>query len=247
MINICTAYTKDHRRCRLEKVGEKTCTIHRNYYKDWFIKHPVVAYGEHIKGRKLKELVYQLRNHITVTEKMIKEWESSPGMLHADNYEFLILHANINPLWSQGLLKSVLFNIIHNYDWCDRLSSILTSPEVCNEIFKDLLHLYEWGFDLSWSTLFYPSNWRMVMYSDAFVDIYNDAIEKHKKSPQLIFNLKNFVWPFIKILKLYHRHILRDHVGIFKEELMMVCWHPSKIEGWIKSGGHALVDNMMGI
>ena len=246
MIDICTAYTKDHRRCRLEQVGGKTCHIHRNYYREWFVKHPVIRYGEYTQGRKLKELVYQFRNHITITEKMFKDWVSNFA-INNDNFEFLILYGHINPMWSLEHLKSLFFDILYSLDWCTRLSSILTSPEVCIEVFKHLLLLYEWGFQVSWSTVFYPSNWRKVLYSSEFMDVYNNEIEKHKKSPDLVYNLRTLIYPCIQDAKNYHRQVLRSRATLYKEELMMVCWHPSRIEMWIKDGGMELCDNMMGL
>lgn len=246
MKNICTAYTKDHRRCRLEKVGENTCHIHRNYYKNWFVKHPVIGYGDYT-GRKLKEVSYQFRNHITITDKMIKDWADMNRILNATNYEFLIVHAHINPLTSLEWLKNATLNIIYSYEWCERLNSILTSPEVCIEVFKHLLLMYDWGIQISWSTVFYPSNWRKILYSPTFMDVYNEHLEKHKKSPDLVLNIQTVIYPQMQEAKKNHRQFLRCLVGLYKEELMMVCWHPSRVENWIKEGGIELADNMMGL
>jgi hypothetical protein len=118
----CLAFTKEHRRCRLEQLnGEKTCSIHRNYYTDWFEKHAyILKYipWEKMTPRIRKELEFQLKfHHVTITEHdIIREFWN---LIITDNYEKLILYQCINPIWCPHLFDALLDKYIHKFIYTD--------------------------------------------------------------------------------------------------------------------------------
>jgi len=248
MKNQCTAFTKDHRRCRLEKVGEKTCVIHRNYYRDWFIKHPLYLFNSpYMTKRRRNEVIYQLQNHIHIDKNVL---ELLRYTIYPNEYEFLIKYAYIDPLLIEKSFKLSLIDIL----WTsiddvnnDRMDSILTSYEVCIEVFKYSLELFQLGCAVPWPLLFKSYKWKQVLYSDVLMDIYNDTVTKYRSNLEYTQKLENCVLPYIIEAKMLHRKQLRSRIALYKEDLMMFCWHPSRVEKWISDGGMELCDMMMGV
>jgi hypothetical protein len=114
----CLGFTKEHRRCRLERLKDnKTCSIHRNYYTNWFEKCGyVLKYipWERMTPRVRKELEFQLKfHHVTITEhNIVSEFRN---LINTDNYEKLILYHCINPIWCPHLFHALLDKYIYNF------------------------------------------------------------------------------------------------------------------------------------
>jgi len=152
----CLAFTKERRRCRLERDGaSKTCHIHRNYYHQWIEKEiPKLKYcpWDTLTLRTQKELIFQLKFRYVIlkqeeVEKMFWNFTS------VDGYERLILLGAVEPFWVKPLFKKILdfymldiaeyllfrsgFSFEHKYH--SFLEALLPFPDVVRFVF-DYLH-----------------------------------------------------------------------------------------------------------
>ena len=143
----CYAFGKNHRRCRLERApNTKTCHIHRNYYYNWFVEQAPFYLWENLSKRQQREWLFQLtEGHLIVPESHIRQLNSS----YREYFIFLAQHRAINPLWNIELLRSIVQSCIHRAMWPtnyagvatgNTISHLLTSPEVCEEVFTMMLH-----------------------------------------------------------------------------------------------------------
>ena len=79
----------DHRRCRLERVSnEYTCKVHKNYYLNWFEKHPGFL-NHSVTSREYNEYHFQIVNrHVHIPIHILKNLSE----IYSDYYLFLITH-----------------------------------------------------------------------------------------------------------------------------------------------------------
>lgn len=154
--NQCLAFTKERRRCRLEREDiSKTCHIHRNYYHQWAEKElPKLKYchWDTLTKRTRKELEFQLTfRHVTLTKEEIERafWNYTS----VDGYERLILFGAVDPMWMKDLFKKILyfymldileylafrrdFSFEHKYQ--NFLEALIPFPDVVRVVF-DYLH-----------------------------------------------------------------------------------------------------------
>jgi len=106
----CLAFGQtDKRRCRLEKEhGEKTCYIHRNYYRNWFKTHEPFYHIETLTERELAEYKFQLTNgHLLLPREHV---ESLPG-IYKEYYIFLLEHTNLSPSVNRSLFGDILTTV----------------------------------------------------------------------------------------------------------------------------------------
>lgn len=146
----CLAYSKEHRRCRLERDGDsKTCSIHRNYYRDWWTT-TYRSYGniEWATSRQRAEYEFQLRNGHTE----VPDWYFS-RLKKADRREYiwLIQTANCNPLHNLELFYYVILIVVDELLTFYKLDKdrmqlfikefevLLQTPACCTEAFSVLL------------------------------------------------------------------------------------------------------------
>jgi len=107
----CLGFTKDHRRCRLERQHDKkTCFIHRNYYIQWIEKNlPLLKYFnfELLTPRIKKEIEFQLKFHyVSITkEDIVREFWN---LTNTDGFEKLILYHCIDPFWCPRLFERII-------------------------------------------------------------------------------------------------------------------------------------------
>lgn len=146
----CLAYSKEHRRCRLERDSDsKTCSIHRNYYRDFWV-NTYRSYGniEWASKRQRAEYEFQLRNgHTQVPEYYFSR------LTKADRKEYLwlIQVAKCNPLHNRTLFYFILMYIVDEFmtyysvdttrsqAMMDELETLLQTPKCCQEAFSVLL------------------------------------------------------------------------------------------------------------
>ena len=247
----CLGFSKDHRRCRLERNDEKTCYIHRNYYTNWFQRKETHC-PELLTPRKKKEIIFQF-NHIDEVERYIKGLNIS--YTNIKWFNFLIENTQINPLWNIPLLRQVIFTkIMAQKD----IKCILATPDLCMFTFKYLIEIISSSIDNPtikdqdhvdlWNTyLLEHVEWKCMMYSTFFMDYYNEvlSIARKNKKQNLVNNLEGVVLPAILSFKGQYKSEQKYGL-IFKEELMMDRWHPSRLEEWYTLGGTELCDMMMG-
>ena len=151
----CLAFTKERRRCRLERDEEsKTCQIHRNYYYQWAEKElPKLKYchWDTLTLRTQKEITFQLKfRHVILNKEEVEKmfW----NFTSVDGYERLILLGAVEPLWVKPLFKKILdyymldiveylsfhggFSFEHKYQ--SFLEALLPFPEVVSFVFHYL-------------------------------------------------------------------------------------------------------------
>jgi len=207
----CLAYTNDHRRCRLERANGRTCRIHRNYYKEWLVKHPLNSYYTYNSIRKFNEIVFQLQyGDIVVNEEYIMY---NFGLFHLTEYMFLILHAHINPLWNRPLFEQC---ILWYYKDINKFNNLLTSVQACIEALRHLLKLEV----LDWTYILSASGWKQLMCSSIFIDELKTENQKNTLLPIFMEKYKD-------LMKEQEYRILS-----LKNELLEFCWNPSRIEKW---------------
>ena len=185
----CLGYTSDHRRCRLKKINERTCKIHRNYYTDWLVKHPLNSVTSYLSSRKINELIFQLSHkHVIIDKSYILDNFSLHHMLE---YSFLITHAHINPLWHLGLfnnyIKSSKFNSL------DSINIILVSSEVCLEVLRILPK------NMDWSLILESPSWKYLMCSPVLSERFPEKqkslmAEQVNTLSELKGELLSYVW-----------------------------------------------------
>lgn len=98
----CYGFDKtDHRRCRLEcRPGQKTCHIHRNYYKNWEFYLGPWQNTSKPSPRKLDEMRFQYTyGGVVPDENYLREFLNSIYWHeYTDYYLFMVQHANLNPM-----------------------------------------------------------------------------------------------------------------------------------------------------
>jgi hypothetical protein len=151
----CLAFTKERRRCRLERnEGSKTCHIHRNYYYQWAEKElPKLKYchWDTLTKRNQKEITFQLKfRHVILNQEDVEKmfW----NFTSVDGYERLILLGAVEPFWVKPLFKKILdyymldiieylsfhggFSFEHKYQTL--LEALLPFPDVVHFVFHYL-------------------------------------------------------------------------------------------------------------
>lgn len=207
----CLGYTKDHRRCRLDRINERTCKIHRNYYTNWLVKHPINLY--YISQRKINEIIFQLESgNIVITKEYVKA-----NVRFYNTYLFLIQYANINPLWHLEMFQNYLET---NLD-----CNILISTETCIEALRYLFKKEMWEL-WKWDEILLSPCWKQIMFSSIFIDEINKAPKNN------IDYLKDKVLTiFVNIQRSFVKK-QEKHMEKIKNELLEFCWSPSRIEKW---------------
>jgi len=240
------AFSKDHRRCRLETNG-KTCHIHRNYYNYWFSKN-TTFYPEFLSQRKKKEIIFQFQ-HI----KGVKEHIELLTQDYILWYSFLIENNCINPLWNTELLNILTIDTINKGK---QIGYILINADVCKAVYKLLLstttkgvvnpHLRDQDYVDLWERNFTDiSEWKQMTGSVFIMSEYKKVLDEtvKKNNAKLVNILEGVVLPCLVSFKERTLPKLRRSLP-FKEELVMNRLHPSRIEKMIEEGGMDALDDL---
>ena len=209
----CLGYTSDHRRCRLERYNDKTCTIHRNYYTNWLEKHPLNSYTTYNTIRKRNEIIFHLKTGNIILSQNYIQYNFGIGNIR--EYLFLIKYANINPLWNRTLFE---YYILHNILQIDMFNEILISHETCIEALKYILG--NKLLNINWDYILTAPGWKNLMCSPIFIDTLKTKDQNDTLLPIFLEKQKSLMNEQILFMK-----ELRD-------ELLAVCWHPSRIQHW---------------
>ena len=146
----CLGFSKEHRRCRLERDGDsKTCSIHRNYYRDWWTT-TYRSYGnmEWASPRQRKEYEFHLCNNYI----QVPEWYFA-RLKKADRNEYLwlIRIAKCNPLRNRELFYYIITAAVdelmtyyaYDQDRAEKLAKeiqlLLQTSKCCQEAFSVLV------------------------------------------------------------------------------------------------------------
>jgi hypothetical protein len=209
----CLAFGQtDVRRCRLERIsGEKTCHIHRNYYRNWFKTHEPFYHIETLTERELAEYKFQLTNgHLLLPREHV---ETLPG-IYKEYYIFLLEHTKLSPSvnrslfrnilnrlflkgYEEGFMNSTVFRarIDRCFKWAlrDSLSCIYVFTAILDFVYSFALHVEIGGSQYTYATLEtfldvvllqYPE-WRQLTYSNILHDLCADRQAIHERSGYL--------------------------------------------------------------
>lgn len=102
----CYAFTKEHRRCRLQRVfGTPTCEIHSKYFDNWTSSHPyIINKAEPISKRILNEYESGLR--LLDASTLMNYVANIPQLVsYSEFYGFLISVDIVDPLWNAYLFR----------------------------------------------------------------------------------------------------------------------------------------------
>ena len=185
----CLGYTSDHRRCRLKKINKKTCKIHRNYYTDWLVKHPLNSFTSYITSRKINELIFQLSHrHVSIDKGYILDNFSLDHMLE---YIFLITYAHIDPLWHLGLFNDYIMS--SKFNNLKDINLVLISSEACLEVLRILPNSSDWELILD------SPSWKYLMCSPVFSERFPEKhkslmAEQERVLSELKMELLSYVW-----------------------------------------------------
>lgn len=110
--SICTAFTGEHRRCRLVQSEGTVCTIHKNYYRDWWRKHTPPLGLSQLTKRERAEFEFQLRGgYVKPTEEVVS---TCPAFHYNQQLYKLYCSVGANPSWNKQLFKITLESMIHD-------------------------------------------------------------------------------------------------------------------------------------
>jgi hypothetical protein len=192
-------------------------------------------------------------NHVHDIED-IKKNISSLASYHLLFFEFIVKNTNTDPLWNPTLFKELIkHSIINRKD----INYLLKSSESCKFVFNQIISFvhsliitdYDSDYLAFWNDYFVNvPGWIQMMGSTFFMEEYQNCMAKAKKENKqhIINSLEGVVLPAIMTFKKNSLH--KQKYGlIYKEELMMVTWHPSRIEKWLKDGGFDMLHMMMGV
>ena len=280
----CTAFTNDHRRCRLESLpinnennennqnkqnNHSVCEIHKNYYTAWFTKHPPPIGLDSLNKRMRNEYEFQIKNkYVKPTKQIVSELTDATYMT---DYYLLLCSSGIDPLWNKNLLircitsftydylKYRFYGLIYNSSRIHSMLEILCqSQELTHSILKSFLVVI---YNIIKSQASLPESERLIRYSEfegyvtelwnhistspvmiclyksrEFTNVqkqFQEKIAPYKWSNSLY---KNVLEPIFKHMEAYTKASIKSRVNIYKEELMMVCWSPQRVQSYLEAG-----------
>ena len=172
----CKAFTEDRRPCRLSCAkGKKTCSIHRNYFINWFQKNTYLPleYMETMQSRKYKEYNAIIGNKILpIPESYVSGIPSSD--IYIPFYIYLCKHG-ADSFWNKGCfiaaIKIVVDNVFTNF-FCRNILHLEEENYIhlFNNIFISPVHKKE-GIKYIILYFFYKT---LNLYN-----LYDDALGKH--------------------------------------------------------------------
>jgi hypothetical protein len=139
----CHAFgTHDIRRCRLQRTpGQKTCIIHKNYYKDWHRKNnPQYNSFRDLSIRKQIEHIYQVQNKLV---DIPESWIQKLHLYDDDYFDLYIKYTDYSPLLNKPCFETGVNRYLFDYYYKD--------PQTANrefeylkefDIFEDTLEMY---------------------------------------------------------------------------------------------------------
>lgn len=211
----CLGYSKDHRRCRLERdANSKTCSIHRNYYRDWwYYTFRPFSTMEWASKRQKAEYEFQIQNdHVQVPERIIQDLRTSDLKL----YRWFIRVAHIDPLLNRrcfihnlsypvdSLLMAYTISEERIQTCVEEIRSMLVSPKCCEEAFSILVHralanMKFFNYMISperrvefWDQIFSNiKEWTILLKSPAYINCLDEFEKKFSTIGTAFLNTEN--------------------------------------------------------
>ena len=268
----CLAFTKDHRRCRLQREDEsKTCPYHKDYFSRWLETHKGF-HSVHSSKREIEEYKFQItNNHVHIPESYVAEL----GRYYRGYYLFLLKHtgyfATVNTRVLSYSVKSHSWSIFSSKnhraakEYYKELLPLFTDPTsifVCFCIlWEEMVEMYRFykddgqKFMSRFRHVFFSPAWRPILFNRdlwyVIQSIWEDVAKKEEFQAQHINPTLRFKeeWSrerfqdMLYEFTVHHQTKLKERIQPFKEELMAAAWHPNRVEKWLEAGGFELFDS----
>lgn len=258
----CLAYSRtSHRRCRLCRLhGQKTCSTHKNYYKNWFANHQPWYRLSWLSDREVAEWKFQLQNgYVEVPEVHVRGLQPT----FTEYYRFLVTYARVPVEWNTHCLQATLKNMLRtlfalNEGAIRRVKCLLNTPRDCIVVFQQLLYAwiqylvemrqetgvwipYGTAYDILRDVLHGCDEWKQILFSSDFEKILTArATVLHVPGSLLNSVDTQYVQPLqadlLRNLKLHLKSLVYRRISPYHEELMQVTWHPKRVEAMLEAG-----------
>ena len=269
----CLAFTKDHRRCRLQRdEGSKSCPYHKDYFLHWLETHRGFHHVISSK-RHIEEYRFQICNkHVHIPESYI----ASLAINYQAYYEFLVKETGCSSLVNRRCLKYC----IDNLSWTIFSEKNLARTK---RLFNSLAHLFTdvesilFCFTLFWKEMveifrfyeaedavymkrfeqvFYSPVWRPIIFNAKLWYTIQTIWEENQRreTEQSILMNRHFEFKeqwtrerfqdMLYEMTIFHQKKMKERVQPFKEDLMAAAWHPKRVEKWIDAYGIESMDDM---
>ena len=269
----CLAFTKDHRRCRLQREeGSKSCPYHKQYFSTWLETHPGFQRGRSSK-RVIEEYEFTISNrNIEIPESYVAEID----IMHSEYFMYLIdqtgYSAAINPrcltycvsclAWPMFMADS-LETTKQMFNSLAPLFTDVESTMICFiRLWKEIVETFRFyqkedaAYMKRFRQVFYSPVWRPIAFNrDLWYTIQtiweeNQAREERNR-PHMSHVLQfKEQWSrerfqdMLYEMMAYHQKKIQSRIQPFKEELIAAVWHPRRIERWIDKHGIEVLDAM---
>ena len=258
----CLAFSRnDHRRCRLRRLyGQKTCSVHRNYYENWFSNHQPWYRIGWLSDREREEYKFQLSGgHLTIPEHHVRALQPTLG----DYYRFLVQYANIPVQWNVNCLSDAILmsmrRLFQEVDGAEKEFAVfLNTPEDCLTVLQNMISAWvriilqlrqEIGTWISYSKAYdhlcfiiqSSEGWRQLIFSTDMEKLVSTRASILHVAGSVLdtidtLYLKPLQKDFLLMFKVHCKAGIRQRMNMLKEELMMVTWHPTKVAAMLEAG-----------
>jgi hypothetical protein len=257
----CMAFNKkDKKQCRLYKrPNQKTCYIHRNYYKNWLEarwKNILQKSFNGISKRELEEWTFQL-NHRAI--KIPVEYVQTLNFFDENfiyNYDFLIRYTDISPMENvYGFLQCIKYRLsyldLSTFDV--GLEPYMKDWSCCLFIFAILIENIlarsngsTASFLLKMLQCCRSDSWKQLLYSTKFKYLFHEYGNELQRYLGIVYYdfiatdvmslEKNPIECLIKNFNMRHSYDIQRRCLVYKQELIAAFWKPSRIQKWLDNG-----------
>ncbi len=269
----CLAFTKEHRRCRLEREeGSKTCPYHRTYFSRWLETHKGF-HRAYSSQREMAEYHFQIVNkHVHIPESYVAQL----GRMYTGYYLFLIEQTGVSASVNLPLVRYVVkcdswtifvtehHSIANHY--FKRLAPLFTDPTsilVCFRVlWQEMVETYRFykdegnHFPTRFRHVFFSPVWRPILFNKdlwyIIQTIWEDNVtrEEHQAQhmhPDLRFKeewSRERFQDMLYEMTVHHQTKLKERIQPFKEELIATAMHPRRVERLINEFGIDVLDSL---
>lgn len=267
----CLAFTKEHRRCRLQKEeGQRTCPYHKEYFSRWF--HTRKGFHRAVSSkREIEEYRFQIcKKHVTVPESHI----ASLDVNYSEYYRWLLEHTDYSATANRRCLKYCVDTLSWSifidaslsrtkrlFNSLAYLFTDVESIQICFELFwKEMVETFRFYkgdsqfFTQRFRQVFYSPVWRPILFrKDLWFCIQEIWEQNHEREAQQRVNMNPHLqfkgeWSrerfqdMLYEMTMFHQTKIKERIQPFKEELMAAAWHPRRVEKWLELGGFEMLD-----
>ena len=269
----CLAFTKDHRRCRLQRdEGSKSCPYHKDYFLYWLETHGGFQSSSSSK-RLIEEYNFTISNrNIEIPESYI----ATMTIHYSEYYKYLIDQTGYSSTLNMTCLKycvdavawpmfiaTKLETTKHEFNNLAPLFTDVESTLYCFQLlWKEIVETFRFyekedaAYMKRFRQVFYSPVWRPLIFNKDLWYTIQTIWEENQLREQRTRNRMNPLLQFkaewsrerfqdmLYEMTTYHQKKMKERIQPFKEELMAAAWHPRRVEKWINMYGLESIDDM---